>query len=95
MMFSSLYLVNLPHNCTDSEIKHWVESRGFKTHSIRIIRDLIAGVSPAFAFVRLQDDSQIEQACVALTGKKMRNSQILVSAAEEPRQLVARAASGG
>jgi hypothetical protein len=44
-MPSLLYLVNLPHNCTDTELKDWVESRGFKTRSIRIIRDVIAGVS--------------------------------------------------
>jgi len=89
-MPSSLYLVNLPHNCTDNEIMHWVESRGFQTHSIRIIRDLIAGVSPAFAYVRLQDDSRIKEACAALTGKRMGMSCVSVSAGEDqPRQLTA------
>jgi RNA recognition motif-containing protein len=93
-MPSSLYLVNLPHNCTDKEVRDWIESRGFKTQSIRIIRDVIAGVSPAFAYARLQDDSQIEEACYALTGKKLRTSQILVSPAEdEPKQLAARASN--
>jgi hypothetical protein len=95
-MFSSLYLVNLPHNCTDNEIKHWVEARGFKTGSIRIIRDLIAGVSPAFAYVHLQDDSQIGEACALLTGKKMRMSSVWVSAGEDrPRQLTATASRTG
>ena len=83
MMPSSLYLVNLPHNCTESEIKQWIESRGFKTCSIRIIYDVVAGVSPAFAYAWLQYDSQIEDACFALTGKNMRSSQVLVSPAEE------------
>ena len=92
-MLSSLYFVNLPHNCTDNEIKQWVESRGFKTRSVRIIRDVIAGVSPAFAYVRLQDNSQTEEACFALTGKKMRTSQILVSPAEDQREQLAASVS--
>jgi hypothetical protein len=90
-MPSRLYLVNLPHNCTDNKLKHWIESRGFKTSATIIIRDVIAGVSPAFSYARLEDDSQVEEACLALTGKKMRTSQILVSAADEPKHLVARA----
>ena len=90
-MPSSLYLVNLPHNCTDNELKDWIESRGFKICSTRIIRDVIAGVSPAFAYARLEDDSQIEEACYTLTGKTMRTSQILVSAADEPKLMVASA----
>ncbi len=95
-MFSSLYLVNLPHNCTDNEIKDWVESCGFKTQSIRIIRDLVAGVSPAFAYVHLQDDSSIKEVCAALTGKKMRTSCVWVSAGEDqPRQLTAIASRAG
>jgi RNA recognition motif-containing protein len=86
-MPSSLYLVNLPHNCTDKELKDWIESRGFQTSSIRIIHDVISGVSPAFGYVRLHDDSQIEEACTALTGKKLRSSSVLVSHAEERRSI--------
>ena len=85
----ALYLVNLPYNCTETEVKEWVESSGFKTSSIRIIRDLIAGVSPAFAYVQLEDDSQVEEACQALTEKKLRTSQVRVSPADEPKHLVA------
>jgi hypothetical protein len=82
-MPSALYLVNLPHNCTDNELKHWIESRGFKTSFTRIIRDVVAEVSPAFAYAQLEDNSQIDQACDALTGKKMRTLQILVTPAKE------------
>jgi len=94
-MPSALYLVNLPHNCTDTEVKQWVESSGYKTRAIRIIRDAVAGVSPAFAYAHLEDDSQIEEACYALTGKKMRTSQVLVSPADEPNRLVASASNRG
>jgi hypothetical protein len=90
-MSSSLYLVNLPHDCTDTEIKRWLESRGYKTRTIRIIRDVVAVGSPAFAYAHLEDDSQIQEACYTLSGKKMRTSQVLVSPADEPKRMVASA----
>jgi RNA recognition motif-containing protein len=90
-MPSSLYLVNLPHNCTDNEVRDWVEAHGFPTCSIRIIRDVVAGVSPAFGYAQLQDESQVGQACAVLTGEKLGTSRILVTAAEEPRRFAASA----
>lgn len=71
-MARQLFFMNLPYNCSDRELKEWIESRGFKTGSIRIIRDLVAGVSPAFGYAVLIDDAQIGEAVIALDGKKMR-----------------------
>ena len=82
-MVPSLYLVNLPHNCTEKELAEWVESRGFQIASVRIIRDLVAGVSPAFAYIDLQDSSKIQQACELLNGKKLRYQNVLVSRTQD------------
>ena len=90
-MSSLLYLVNLPHNCTDNQVRDWVEAHGFPTCSIRIIHDVVAGVSPAFGYAGLRDESQVRQACAVLTGKQLGASRILVTAAEEPRQFAASA----
>ena len=79
---SKLFFVNIPYNCSDRELQEWVESRGFKTRSIRIVRDLVAGVSPAFGYVELQDDTQTHEAIHILNGKKMRNQTILVKEAQ-------------
>jgi len=79
---SKLFLVNIPYNCSDRELQEWVESRGIKTRSIRIVRDLVAGVSPAFGYVELYDDSQIQDAITVLNGKRMRNQTILVKEAQ-------------
>lgn len=79
---SKLFFVNIPHNCSDRELQEWVESRGIRTRSIRIVRDLVAGVSPAFGYVELRDDSQIQEAIAILNGKKMRNQTILVKEAQ-------------
>jgi len=46
---STLFLVNVPHNCSDSELAEWVESSGITVKTVRVIRDRGAGVSPRFA----------------------------------------------
>jgi RNA recognition motif-containing protein len=79
---SKLFFVNIPYNCSDRELQEWVESRGIETRSIRIVRDLVAGVSPAFGYVELKDDSRIQEAIEILNGKRMRNQTILVKEAQ-------------
>jgi RNA recognition motif-containing protein len=79
---SKLFFVNIPYNCSDRELQEWVESRGFETNSIRIVRDLVAGVSPAFGYVELKDDSRIQEAISLLNGKRMRNQTIFVKEAQ-------------
>jgi len=79
---SKLFLVNIPYNCSERELQKWVESRGFQTRSIRIVRDLAAGLSPAFGYVELQDDTQTHEAIDILNGKRMRNQTIRVKEAQ-------------
>jgi RNA recognition motif-containing protein len=73
-----LLLTNVPYNCSEVELYEWIESRGIKTQSIRLVRDLVAGVSPAFGYVELKDESAVSEAVSTLDGKKMRNQTILV-----------------
>ena len=77
-MPSQLLFTNVPYNCSDRELKEWIESRGIETKSIRIIRDLVAGVSPAFAYAELKEDDRHVQAVSLLDGKKMRSQTISV-----------------
>ena len=77
-----LFIGNIPHASSDTELQEWVESRGIATRSIRIVRDLVAGVSPAFGYVELKDDSQIQEAISILNGKRLRNQTILVKEAQ-------------
>jgi RNA recognition motif-containing protein len=79
---SKLFFVNIPYNCSDVELQEWVESRGIPTRSIRIVRDLVAGVSPAFGYVELRDESQIQEAIAVLNGKRLRNQTVLVKEAQ-------------
>ena len=77
-MKSQLFLTNLPYNCSERELLEWVESRGISTGSIRIVRDIVAGVSPAFGYVELKDAKAINEAVAELNGKKMRNQTVVV-----------------
>ena len=86
-----LFFINIPYNCSDRELQEWVESRGIRTRSIRIVRDLVAGVSPAFGYVELKDDTQVKEAITILNGKKMRTQTIVVKEAPTPMAEVAHA----
>ena len=79
---SKLFLVNIPYNCSDRELQEWVESRGIETRSIRIVRDLVSGVSPAFGYVELNDDTRIKEAISVLNGKRMRTQFVTVKEAQ-------------
>jgi RNA recognition motif-containing protein len=76
-----LFFVNVPHDCSDDELKNWIESRGVETEAIRIVRDLVTGASPAFAYASLKDASGLEQAISALNGKQIRSHAVIVSRA--------------
>jgi RNA recognition motif-containing protein len=84
MAMAKLFFVNIPYNCSDRELQEWVESRGVETRSIRIVRDLVAGVSPAFGYVELKDESRMQEAISILNGKKLRSQTILVKEAQTP-----------
>lgn len=79
---SNLFLSNVPHNCTEPELQAWVESRGFEVSSLRIIRDLVAGVSPGFAYVSIKEPSKLSDAIRSLNGQTLGGRGISVS---EPR----------
>jgi hypothetical protein len=80
-MPAQLFFVNLPYNCSDRELKEWIESCGVDTGGIRIIPDLVSGASPAFGYAELRDHTRLAEAVFVLNGKKMRNQTIAVKQA--------------
>jgi RNA recognition motif-containing protein len=85
---ATLFMVNVPHDCTDNELTEWVQSSGFGVKSVRVIRDMVAGVSPAFAYVDIEETS-VNTAVQTLNGKNIRERVILVSKAGRGRSAVA------
>ena len=78
---STLFMMNVPHNCTESELKDWVQSAGIEVNSVRLIRDLVAGVSPAFAYVDISEGATIADAVEKLNGHIIGNRVLIVSQA--------------
>jgi RNA recognition motif-containing protein len=74
-------MMNVPYNCTESELKDWVEAAGIQVSSIRLIRDLVAGVSPAFAYVDISEKGKIGEAVEKLNGRLIGNRVLIVSQA--------------
>jgi RNA recognition motif-containing protein len=81
-MKALLFFRNLPYNCSNRELKDWIESRNIPVISIRIVHDLVAGVSPAFAYAALKNAAQSDEAIAALNGMKMRHQIVEVRQAQ-------------
>jgi hypothetical protein len=73
----SLLLANLPHNASNRELHEWVESRGINTNSIRMIPNLLAGMSTAL--VELKEGTDTLEAISILNGKRMRTQIVLAT----------------
>ncbi len=77
-MKAELFFTNIPYNGSDRELRDWIEACGIEADSIRIVRDLVSGASPAFAYAALKDHTQLKEAVSVLNGKKLRSSTIVV-----------------
>ena len=79
----TLFMANVPHNCSDTELTDWVESSGIAVKRIRVIRDLVAGVSPSFAYVEIAEKIPVVDAVQKLNGHNIRERVIMVSEARK------------
>jgi RNA recognition motif-containing protein len=68
-----LLFSNLPHNCSESELRRSIESRGVPLVSVRVIRDSGTGNSPAFGDVELEPGASESHALICLAGMQIRN----------------------
>ncbi len=81
----TLFMVNVPHNCSDEELTAWVESSGIEVRRVRVIRDLVSGASPSFAYVDIEEQIPIAAAVQKLNGHNIRERVIMVSEARKGR----------
>ena len=80
---ATLFMANVPHNCNDIELTNWVESSGIEVKKVRLIKDLVAGVSPSFAYVEISEKVPVADAVLKLNGSNIRERIIMVSAARK------------
>jgi RNA recognition motif-containing protein len=84
-----LFVGNLPHASGDTQLREWIEARGFVVETVDIVRDRSTGQSRGFGFVVLKNHSRIEQAITALNGQRMNGRILTVNRAvpESPRDV--------
>jgi RNA recognition motif-containing protein len=74
-----LFFSNIPCDCQDSELRSWIESHGFDVDSLRVVRDQVAGVSPAFGYVTLRGRADRMAAIKALDGQDLKGRRLQVA----------------
>ena len=79
----TLFMMNVPHNCSDNELTDWVQSSGIEVREVRLIKDLVAGVSPSFAYVEISEKVPVADAVQKLNGHNIRERVIMVSEARK------------
>ena len=73
---AEIFLTNLPHDCSDPELREWVESRGIEIKSTRIVLDLESGTAPAFGYVEIEDATLLKAGAALLNGRKLRDNTV-------------------
>ena len=82
-----LFIGNIPHASSDTELQQWVESQGFNVDSAQIIRDRSTGQSRGFGFVVLNEEWKMKDAINAMNGQRMGGRVLTVNEAlpQSPR----------
>ena len=73
-----LFMANIPCDCQGGELRGWIEAHGFDMESVRVIRDLVAGVSPAFAYVSLRGATHEADVIKVLDGQNLKGRKLQV-----------------
>src|SRR5579871_2591127 len=76
-----LFIGNIPHASSDTELQQWVEGQGFQVESAQIIRDRSTGQSRGFGFVVLNEEWKMKDAINALNGQRMGGRVLTVNEA--------------
>ncbi len=80
----NIYVGNLPHETTESELTDAFAAYG-SVNSASIIKDKFTGKSRGFGFVEMPDDSEASDAIKSLGGQEMGGRTLTVNEAR-PRK---------
>jgi len=84
-MPQKLFVGNLPHEVTDSELGQFVSGAGFQAASAVVIRDKTTGQSRGFGFIELAEGEDMERAIAGLNGQSLQGRRLTVNEARPPR----------
>ena len=94
-MAQRLFVGNLPHEVTDSELQEFVVGAGFQAASAVVIRDKVTGQSRGFGFVELADGEDLQRAISGLNGQDLQGRRLTVNEARPQRSDSSRFQGGG
>ena len=84
----NLYVGNLPHSTTESELRSLFETHG-QVDKVSLVTDRETGRSRGFAFVEMTDSGEAEKAIAALNGSELGGRPLKINEArpktERPR----------
>jgi len=80
-LMQKLFIGNIPHASSETEVRQWIESQGFRVESVEIIYDRQTGKPRGFGFARLPDESDVESAIALLNGRRMDGRVLTVNKA--------------
>ena len=80
-MPQKLFVGNLPHEVTDSELGEFVSGAGFQAASAVVIRDKVTGQSRGFGFIELAEGEDMERAIAGLNGQSLQGRRLTVNEA--------------
>ncbi len=83
-----LLLSGVPIDCLEEDVRRWIESMGYPVQNVRLVRDLVTGASPSFAYVELRDSKMLGPACDSVSGATLRNLRIGVTVIAAPKRAV-------
>jgi len=89
----NLYVGNLPHSTTESELRSLFEAQG-AVDKISIVTDRETGRSRGFAFVEMTNAGEAEKAIAALDGKELGGRTLKINEAK-PKTDRPRSGGGG
>jgi hypothetical protein len=77
-VMADLFLSNVPFDCDVPELQAWIEAQGFRVESVELIQDMVARISPSFAYVQLAETGRAADAIQALNRKSLRGRVLRV-----------------
>jgi cold-inducible RNA-binding protein len=77
----NLYVGNLPHSTTESQLRSLFEAHG-TVERVNIITDKQTGLPKGFAFIEMTEASEADKACLALSGSALDGRALRVNEAK-------------
>jgi len=80
-----LYVGNLEFSVTEEDLGKFVEEKGIKAKSVKVIQDKYSGRSKGFGFIEMDSDDETQKAIEALDGQDLKGRALRVSKARKPK----------